>query len=92
MLHTNFTNIRDIQRNYREVAREVNTTNMPMIVMSKNEPQFAIVSLQTLEQLEQKGGNNSLQGLVKIAQWVKEHDVAIPADLGEKHNEYTWDA
>src|SRR5258708_14811481 len=83
MLNTNFANIRDLQRNYRKVAKEVNETQKPVIVMSKNEPQFAIVSLKTLEQLQQKRENNSLVGLVNIAQWVKEHDIAIPADLGK---------
>jgi prevent-host-death family protein len=91
MLNTNFTNIRDIQRNYKKVAEEVNKTNKPVVVMSRNEPQFAIVSLQTLEDLEQKKPANSIQGLVALAKWVKDNDVDLPADLGEKHNEYAWD-
>jgi PHD/YefM family antitoxin component YafN of YafNO toxin-antitoxin module len=91
MFNTNFTSIREVQRNYKKISEEVNKTNTPTIVMSNNKPQFAIVSLKTLQTLEQKKQNNSLQGLVEIAHWVKEHNVAIPADLGPKHNEYTWD-
>jgi PHD/YefM family antitoxin component YafN of YafNO toxin-antitoxin module len=91
MLNTNFTNIRDIQRNYRKVAQEVNKTNKPLIVMSKNQPQFAIVSLQTLDQLEQRTQPNTLQAMKAIAQWARDHDISAPADLSKKHNEYAWD-
>ena len=91
MLHTNFTNIRDVQRNYRKVADEVNKTNKPLIVLSKNQPQFAIVSLQTLEKLEQRKQPNTLLALRAIAQWARDHDIKAPADLSKKHNEYAWD-
>ncbi len=91
MLHTNFTNIRDIQRNYRKVAQELNKSNKPLIVMSKNQPQFAIVSLQTLEELEQQKQPNTIQAMKAIAQWAREHAISAPADLSKKHNEYAWD-
>jgi PHD/YefM family antitoxin component YafN of YafNO toxin-antitoxin module len=91
MLNTNFTNIRDIQRNYRKVAKELNDSNKPIIVMSKNQPQFAIVSLQTLEELEQRKQPNSIQAMKEIAQWAEDNDINAPTDLSEKHNEYAWD-
>jgi prevent-host-death family protein len=91
MLHTNFTNIRDVQRNYRKVAKEVNRTNKPVVVMSKNQPQFAIVSLHMLEELEQRTKPNTIRALKEIAQWAKDNDIHAPADLSEKHNEYAWD-
>ncbi len=91
MLNTNFTNIRDIQRNYRKVAKEVNKTNKPMVVMSKKQPQFAIVSLRTLQDLEQRREPNTIQALKEIAGWAKSHNVNAPADLSKNHNTYAWD-
>jgi len=91
MLNNNFTNIRDIQRNYRKVAKELNESNKPLIVMSKNQPQFAIVSLRTLEELEQKKQPNSIEAMKTIAQWAKDNDIIAPTDLSKKHNEYAWD-
>ncbi len=91
MLHTNFTNIRDVQRNYKKVAREVNKTDKPLVVMSKNQPQFGIISLKTLEDLQNRKQANSIQALKEIAQWAKQHQISAPADLSEKHNEYAWD-
>lgn len=91
MLNSNFTNIRDIQRNYKKVAEEVNKTGKPVIVMSKNQPQFAIVSLQTLEEIERRKQPNSIEAMKAIARWAKDNDITAPADLSEKHNEYAWD-
>lgn len=91
MLQTNFTNIRDIQRNYRKVAQQVNETHEPLIVMSGKEPQFAIVSLQTIEKLEQKQQPSTIQAMKEIAQWAREKQMSAPADLSQKHNDYAWD-
>ena len=73
------------------MTQEVNKTNKPLIVMSKNQPQFAIVSLQTLGELEQRKQPNTLQAMRAIAQWARDRDIKAPADLSEKHNEYAWD-
>ena len=91
MLNSNFTNIRDIQRNYRKVAEELNKTGKPVIVMSKNQPQFAIVSLRTLQELEQRKQPNSIEAMKAIAQWAKDNDINAPTNLSKKHNEYAWD-
>ena len=91
MLNRNFTNIRDIQRNYKKVTEELNKTGKTVIVMSKNQPQFAIVSLQTLEEIERRKRPNSIEAIKAIAQWAKDNDINAPKDLSEKHNEYAWD-
>ena len=91
MLNINYANIRDLQRNYRKVAKEVNKTNKPTIVMSKNEPQFAIVSLKTLDKLQQVPAKNSAQKLLELAEWAEKQNFDLPKDLSEKHNEYAWD-
>ena len=59
--------------------------------MSKNQPQFAIVSLQALEEMERRKQPNSIEAMKAIAQWAKDNDISAPTDLSEKHNEYAWD-
>jgi PHD/YefM family antitoxin component YafN of YafNO toxin-antitoxin module len=90
MLNNNFTNIRDIQRNYKRVTKELNKTGKPIIVMSKNQPQFAIVSLQTLEEIEQRKHPNSIKAMKEIAQWAQDNNIKAPTDLSQKHNEHAW--
>lgn len=41
---------RDIQRNYTSIFNQVNTTNLPTLVISKNKPQVAIISLDAYNQ------------------------------------------
>ncbi len=91
MLNTNFTNIRDIQRNYKKVSEEVNKTDKPLIVMSKNQPQFVVVSLKTLDRLQESETQNSAQKLLSIAVLARKIGIKGPKDLSEKHNEYAWD-
>lgn len=91
MLGLQFTTIREIQRNYKKLREEVNKTDQPTIVMSKNKPQFAIVSIKTAERLSQQQKNNTAKALVDLADWAEEQDFDLPKDLSEKHNEYTWD-
>ena len=40
---------RDIQRGYKKVFDRVKKTNQPVVVMSNNNPQGAVVSMKTLE-------------------------------------------
>ena len=54
----NAVSARDIQRQYRKVFDKVKKTQKPVVVMSNNKPQAAIISLNMLEdylnlQLEQ---------------------------------------
>lgn len=91
MLNTDFTNIRDIQRNYKRVSEEVNKTDKPLVVMSKNQPQFVVVSLKTLDRLQQNEAQNSAQRLLNIAVWAKKMSIKGPKDLSEKHDHYAWD-
>lgn len=91
MLNINYTNIRDIQRNYKKLAEELNKTDKPAIVMSKNKPQFAIISLKTLERLHQLKKKSSALRLLELADWAEKQNFDLPKDLSEKHNEYAWD-
>ena len=90
MFNSNFVTIRELQRNYKKIGQEVNKTNKPAVVMSKNKPQFVIVSLKTLEKIvsEEK---NSAKNLLELAQWSEKKKITGPSDLSKKHNEYTWE-
>jgi len=90
MLNTSYTNIRDIQRNYKRVGEEVNKTDKPLIVMSKNQPQFVIVSLKTFDKIQQLDSQNSASRLLAIARWAEENHIKGPKDLSENHNKYAW--
>lgn len=49
---TNTVSARDIQRNYRKIFDQVKKTQKPIVVISNNKPQAAIVSLEQLAQYE----------------------------------------
>ncbi|GEM_PF-515278 len=49
---TNTASARDVQRNYRKVIEKVKKTNKPVVVISRNQPEVAIVSLDVLEEYE----------------------------------------
>ena len=92
MLQTNFTTIQDVRRNYKKVKDEVDETNTPTIVISNNQPQFAIVSIKMLKNFSvpMTSGNNSAQGLLALAKWAEENHVRGPKDLSENHDKYIW--
>lgn len=46
-----YISIRRIMREYTQVAEELKKENIPFIVNSDNEPQFAIVSIDLLDRL-----------------------------------------
>jgi PHD/YefM family antitoxin component YafN of YafNO toxin-antitoxin module len=86
----NYTNIRDVQRNYRKISEAIRKTDKPIIVMSKNEPQFAIVSIKTLEKFQKVAVVNSAQKLLQLAVWGENQNFDLPDDLGVNHNKYAW--
>lgn len=70
MLQINFTTIQNIRRNYKAVKNEVDKTNTPTIVISNNQPQFAIVSIKMLKAFNAPiDTNQGAQGLLKLAKW-----------------------
>lgn len=94
MLDTNFTTIQDIRRNYKKVKDEVNETNTPTIVISNNQPQFAIVSIKMLKKFAVRADtaiNKSAQGLLALAKWAEENHIKGPKDLSANHDKYIWE-
>lgn len=81
---------RDILRNYKEIFEEVKISKQPVIVISQKEPQVAIVSLDDLEKLKQLKYRQSTKALLNLAGIIPKGS-GLPANLSEKHNEYTWD-
>lgn len=90
MLTTITVTARDILRNYKEVFDKVKKTKQPAVVMSQKEPQVAIVSMEDLEDLRQLKNKQSTKALLDMAGMIPKGS-GLPADLSEKHNEYTWD-
>lgn len=43
--------IRELQRNYKAIVEELNKTDEPVIIISNNQPQFAIVSMKMLQEI-----------------------------------------
>lgn len=88
MINTNFTTIQDVRRNYKKVVKKVNETNTPTIVISNNQPQFAIVSLDMLKKMQT--ASKGAQGLLALAKWAEAEHIKGPKDLSENHDKYIW--
>ena len=52
MLFTNTVSAREIQRNYKKIFQKVKRTKQPIVVISDNTPQAAIVSMEQLREYE----------------------------------------
>lgn len=89
MLDTITISARDILRNYKEVFNRVRNTKQPAVVISQKKPQVAIVSLDDLEKLRQFKNKQSTKALLDMAGIIPKGS-GLPADLSERHNEYTW--
>ncbi len=90
MLNAVTVNTRDILRNYKQVFNTVKKTKQPAVVISKKEPQVAIVSMEDLEKLRQLKNKQSTRALLNLSGIIPKGS-GLPADLSKKHNEYGWD-
>jgi prevent-host-death family protein len=91
MLNVDYTTLREVQRNPKKVSEEVNKEDKPFIVMSNNRPQFAIVSLKLLSQMQKPDEKNTPASLLSLVDWAEKKDFNLPSDLSEKHDEYLWE-
>ncbi len=89
MTNTNFTTIQEVRRNYKKVIEQVEESNTPTIVISNNQPQFAIVSLEMLKAMQVN--SQSAQGLLALGKWAEKEHINGPKDLSENHDKYIWD-
>ena len=85
-----FTTIsaRQIQREYKKTLREANKLNKPIILMTNNKPQGAIIGLDLLEKLQlesllKQALKESKEGKTKVISTEKE----LEADFEEMRRE-----
>lgn len=91
MLNTHYATIRQIQRDYKALAHEVNKTNAPTVVISNNQPQFAIISIKMLDEFQKNIAKKSAQGLIDLANWAEREHIEAPHDLSTNHDKYNYD-
>lgn len=84
---------RDIARNYNTIFSKVQKTDQPTIVVSHKKPQVAIISLDTLEQLQRLKHQDSAKSLLDFAKQARGilKDEKLPKDLASKHDAYLWE-
>lgn len=84
---------RDLLRNYKRVIEKVKTTKEPVVVVSRKEPQVAIVSLADLDELRALREQNSGRALLKTAHRLRAvlKDEHLPTDLSARHDQSLWD-
>ncbi|MDO8498091.1 MAG: type II toxin-antitoxin system prevent-host-death family antitoxin [bacterium] len=73
----NTISARQLQRGYKKVLEEANKTNQPLIVMSNNQPQGAVIGLDLLEKLQleamlKEALKESREGKTKVISTEKE--------------------
>lgn len=96
MLNTTNVNIRDILRNHKHVIEQVKKKRERVTVVSQQEPQVGIVSLEDLKRLEeldkQEQYQQSTKSLLEVARKVREvlKDETLPKDLSTKHDAYHY--
>jgi hypothetical protein len=81
---------RDIVRNYKSIFETVKKTKKPAIVISKKQAQVAIIPMEDLAKLQQIKNKQSTKALLAMSGLIPKGS-GLPADLSEKHDEYTWD-
>lgn len=90
MLTTKIITAREVARNYKNVFRVVQQTRQPVVVVIEKRPQVAIISLDDLHELEEVKYHQSTKALLDLAGLIPKGS-GLPADLSQRHNEYTWD-
>jgi PHD/YefM family antitoxin component YafN of YafNO toxin-antitoxin module len=95
MINIRTITARDILRNYKAVFEKIKKTKEPAVVVSQNEPQVAIVSLDDLEQLKQLRYRQSAKGLLelsrKVGKLIRDSGEKLPADLSVNHDKYLYE-
>ncbi|HEY1835521.1 MAG TPA: hypothetical protein VGG13_01740 [Candidatus Saccharimonadales bacterium] len=91
-LNTTAITPRDILRNYKNVFDNIKRTKQPAIVISRKEPQVAIISLDDLEQLQALHYRNSTKALLDFANKARGilAQEKLPEDLATNHDKYLW--
>ena len=89
MPYANTITTRQMLREYKAIFARVQSTKEPAVIVSQKQPQVAIVSLDDLTELETAKQRKSTQALKTLAGLIPKGS-GLPADLSERHDEYTW--
>ena len=97
MLQANIVSIRDILRNHKQVLERVKNKKQRLTVVSQEEPQVGIVSLDDLRKLEeldkQTKYQSSTKSLLVTAKKIRQvlKNEQLPADLSIRHDYYHYE-
>jgi prevent-host-death family protein len=98
MLTSPTVSIRDMLRNHKQVLERVKTTKVRVTVVSQDEPQVGIVSLEDLQKLEELDKQTKYQistkSLLDTAKKIRDvlKDEHLPTDLSTRHDFYHYEA
>lgn len=95
----NTVNIRDILRSHKRVLERVKQKKERVVIVSQQQPQAGIVSLEDLKKLEeldqqqkyQQSTKSLLVAAKKVHQILKDNDERLPADLSARHDYYHYE-
>jgi PHD/YefM family antitoxin component YafN of YafNO toxin-antitoxin module len=90
MIKSKFTTIREITRHNRKLKNELEKTGNAMIVVSRKEPQFVLISLKQYEEMQKAKSAKAIDSLFELAAYAKENNISGPPDLSENLDEYVW--
>lgn len=93
----NTVNIRDILRSHKQVLERVKQNKERVVIVSQEQPQAGLVSLDDFKKLEgldkEQQYQQSTKSLLAVAK--KVHDLLkgekLPADLSTKHDYYHYE-
>lgn len=94
----NTVNIRDILRSHKQILERVKLSKERVVIVSQEQPQAGLVSLDDLKKLEgldkQQKNQQSTKSLLEVAKKVHDllKDEKLPADLSAKHDYYHYEA
>lgn len=83
-------NMRDIARSSKKVFEEIKKSKEPALVVSRNEPQAVIVSLEEYEELKQAKAEQASLRILKLALDHREELKSLPTDLRQRANEILY--
>jgi len=96
MITSQTINIRTILRNHKKIFDQVKNRKNRLTVVSQDEPQVGIISIDDLKKLEayeeQERNQQSTKSLLEVADKVQEllKNETLPKDLSLRHDDYHY--
>lgn len=85
---------RELLRDQAGVIKRIQETRQPLVLVNREEPQIALVSLSDLDELAMLKRREALKKLVELsARIAEEHKTnPLPTDVSVNHNQYFYEA